>query len=76
MLIVIPTGALGGFSFALRWYALAYLVGLGLGWWVIVRACKRPALWPDNTPPMAAEKVEGLLTAVVLGVILLIIAYS
>ena len=32
--------SLGSFTFALRWYALAYLVGLGLGWWVIVQACK------------------------------------
>lgn len=62
--------SLGSFTFALRWYALAYLAGLGLGWWVIMRACKRPELWPHNTPPMQPEKVEGLLTAVVIGVIL------
>ncbi|WP_224815762.1 prolipoprotein diacylglyceryl transferase [Hasllibacter sp. MH4015] len=61
---------LGSFSFALRWYALAYLFGLGLGWWVIWKAVARPELWPANTPPMAPERVEGLLTAVVLGVIL------
>lgn len=64
------TISLGSFTFALRWYALAYLVGLGLGWWVIQRACARPGLWPDDTPPIAPTKVEGLLTAVVLGVIL------
>lgn len=62
--------SLGSFTFALRWYAMAYLVGLGLGWWVIQRACARPALWPRDLAPMAPEKVEGLLTAVVLGVIL------
>lgn len=62
--------SLGSFTFALRWYALAYLAGLGLGWWVISRACARPELWPANVPPMAPAKVEGLLTAVVLGVIL------
>lgn len=62
--------SLGGFTFALRWYALAYLAGLGLGWWVIWKAVARPELWPGNVAPMVPAKVEGLLTAVVLGVIL------
>ncbi|MEX3014429.1 prolipoprotein diacylglyceryl transferase [Gymnodinialimonas hymeniacidonis] len=61
---------IGSFSFALRWYALAYLFGLGLGWWVIWKAMARPALWPNDTPPLRPDQVEGLLTAVVLGVIL------
>ncbi|MEJ6389554.1 prolipoprotein diacylglyceryl transferase [Gymnodinialimonas ulvae] len=61
---------IGSFNFALRWYALAYLFGLGLGWWVIWKAVARPGLWPRDTPPLKPEQVEGLLTAVVLGVIL------
>jgi len=61
---------LGSFRFALRWYALAYLAGLGLGWWVISKAVARPGLWPRGVAPMRPEQVEGLLTAVVLGVIL------
>jgi len=64
------TVEIGDFQFALRWYALAYIAGLVIGWWLIVRAMKRPALWPNDTPPMRPEQVEGLLTAVVLGVIL------
>lgn len=62
--------SIGDFRFALRWYALAYIVGLVGGWWLIVQAVKRPALWPDDTPPMRPDQVESLLTAVVLGVIL------
>lgn len=61
---------IGSFSFALRWYALAYLIGLAAGWWLIWKAMARPALWPADTPPLRPEQVEGLLTAVVLGVIL------
>jgi phosphatidylglycerol:prolipoprotein diacylglycerol transferase len=61
---------LGGIDLALRWYALAYIAGLIAGWWLVVRAMRRPALWPGDTPPMRPEQVEGLLTAVVLGVIL------
>jgi phosphatidylglycerol:prolipoprotein diacylglycerol transferase len=62
--------AIGEFQFALRWYALAYIVGLVAGWWLIVQAVKRPALWPGDAAPMRPDQVEALLTAVVLGVIL------
>lgn len=61
---------LGGFSFALRWYALAYIAGFVLGWRIIVAAARAPRLWPGETSPMSAEQVEGLLTAVVIGTIL------
>ncbi|MDG3042136.1 prolipoprotein diacylglyceryl transferase [Roseicyclus marinus] len=61
---------IGAFQFALRWYALAYIAGLVAGWWLIVQAVKRPALWPGDAAPMQPAQVEGLLTAVVLGVIL------
>jgi phosphatidylglycerol:prolipoprotein diacylglycerol transferase len=49
---------------------MAYIVGLLAGWWLIVRAMRRPALWPGDTPPLRPEQVEGLLTAVILGVII------
>lgn len=60
---------LGGFSFSLRWYALAYIAGLILGWQLIVAMMRRPAIW-GGTPPMQADKVDDLLTWVILGVIL------
>ncbi|MFD0978162.1 prolipoprotein diacylglyceryl transferase [Tropicimonas aquimaris] len=59
-----------GMEFALRWYALAYIAGLLLGWRLIVAMVRRPALWPDNTPPMKPAQVEDLLTWVILGVVL------
>ena len=58
-----------GIEFALRWYALAYLVGLLVGWRTVVALMRRPALWGD-TPPMRPEQVEELLTWIVLGVVL------
>ena len=61
---------LGFMMFELRWYALAYIAGLILGWRVIVRAVKRPELWPGDTAPMTPAQVENLLTWVILGVIL------
>lgn len=59
-----------GHDFALRWYALAYLTGLLIGWRIIVALMRRPQLWPNGTAPMAPGRVEDLLTAVVLGVVL------
>ncbi|WP_028031559.1 prolipoprotein diacylglyceryl transferase [Gemmobacter nectariphilus] len=59
----------GDFSFSLRWYALAYIVGLILGWQLVVALMKRPALW-GGTAPAAPGKVEDLLTWIIVGVIL------
>lgn len=63
------TISLFGMEFALRWYALAYIAGLGFGWQLIVWAVKRPNLWPGDKPPMEPAKVEDLLGWVVMGVI-------
>lgn len=59
-----------GMTFALRWYALAYIAGILLAWWIALRAVKRPQLWADNTAPMRPDQIEDLLTWVILGVIL------
>ncbi|NNU81631.1 prolipoprotein diacylglyceryl transferase [Halovulum dunhuangense] len=61
--------SLFGMEFALRWYALAYIAGLGLGWWLVARMMKRPALW-GGKPPMTPKQPEDLLTWMVLGVVL------
>ena len=60
---------IGGFTFALRWYALAYIVGLIVGWRLVTRAVRTPALWAGHAP-MTADQVERLLTWVIFGVIL------
>ena len=59
-----------GMEFALRWYALAYIVGIVLGWRLVVRAVNRENLWRNNTPVMRAVQVEDLLFWVILGVII------
>jgi phosphatidylglycerol---prolipoprotein diacylglyceryl transferase len=58
-----------GFTLALRWYALAYIVGILFGWWIVLRAIRTPRLWAGD-PPMTAEHAERFLTWVVVGVIL------
>ncbi|WP_333692845.1 prolipoprotein diacylglyceryl transferase [Phaeobacter italicus] len=59
-----------GSRFALRWYALAYIVGIVIAWRLAVGALRRPALWPEQRPPMKPAQVEDLLTWIILGVIL------
>ena len=64
------TIAIGDFALSLRWYALAYIVGLLIGWRIVVGLMRRPALWPQGHAPMQPEAVESLLTWIILGVIL------
>ncbi len=62
--------SVGGFEFALRWYALAYIAGILIGWRLVVALVRRPRLWPGDAAPMTPAQVEELVFAVVLGVIL------
>ena len=59
-----------GLHLALRWYALAYIVGIVIGWWIIRRAITTARLWRAETPPMTRQQLEDLITWIVLGVIL------
>ena len=60
---------LGGISLSLRWYALAYLAGLLIGWRVIIAMMRRDAIWGVRAP-MRPDDVDDLLTWVILGVVL------
>ncbi|SFR34762.1 Prolipoprotein diacylglyceryl transferase [Yoonia tamlensis] len=55
-------------SFALRWYAMGYIVGIFLGWQLIKYALRRAEIW-RNGPPMQTSRLEDLLTYIVVGVI-------
>ncbi|KPA20929.1 Prolipoprotein diacylglyceryl transferase [Shimia sp. SK013] len=59
-----------GMEFALRWYALAYIVGILLGWRIVVAAVRAQRLWPNDEAPINPRQIEDLLTWVILGVIL------
>ena len=65
---VFPDG-LFGYAIPLRWYALAYIVGIIIGWRVAVMALKRPRLWADDTAPMTPTQLENLLTWIIVGII-------
>ena len=60
----------------LRWYALAYIVGLVLGWRYYLRLVRDPGLWTakakpsDGDAPLTRDDVDELLFLATLGVIL------
>ncbi|MFN7173743.1 MAG: prolipoprotein diacylglyceryl transferase [Thermaurantiacus tibetensis] len=50
--------------FDLRWYSLAYIAGILIGWWLLLRMVRLPG------SPMAKRHVDDLVTWCTLGVIL------
>ena len=54
---------------AIRWYALAYIVGILLGWLYARAVVARPALW-GGTAPMSVADYDDFVLWVTLGIIL------
>ncbi len=61
---------IGSFTLAIRWYALAYIAGVIIGYAIVKRAIDRPALWPGDTAPMSRKDMEDLVTWMILGIII------
>jgi phosphatidylglycerol:prolipoprotein diacylglycerol transferase len=59
---------IAGSTYGIRWYALAYIVGILFGWWIILRAIRTPGLWAGD-PPLTAEQLERFFTWAVIGII-------
>jgi len=59
---------LGSFTFALRWYALAYIAGIFAGWRMAVALGTNARLWPGD-PAMTREQVESLVTYIIIGIV-------
>ncbi|SOH94183.1 phosphatidylglycerol:prolipoprotein diacylglycerol transferase [Monaibacterium marinum] len=57
-----------GFTLALRWYALAYIVGIIGGWWLAGRIVRRDALW-GKVSPITPKHLEDFVTWAILGII-------
>lgn len=54
---------------AIRWYALAYVAGILLGWRYAVRLARDTRLWGGQPPTANAEQIDDLILWVTLGVI-------
>src|SRR5258705_7744000 len=59
---------------SIRWYALAYIAGLLLGWGYVLRLLRTPKLWAGppfmGKPPATADDIGDLFVWVTLGVII------
>lgn len=59
---------------AIRWYALAYIAGLLLGWYYILRLLRNQSLWAaipfKGVPPASADNIGDLFVWITLGVII------
>ncbi|WP_419756262.1 prolipoprotein diacylglyceryl transferase [Brevundimonas sp.] len=54
----------------IRWYALAYVAGIVLGWWYAARIARSPALWAPGKPPITVQQLDNLMLGVTLGIVL------
>jgi phosphatidylglycerol:prolipoprotein diacylglycerol transferase len=55
--------------FAIRWYALAYVAGILLGWRYATGLLRNTALWTRRPAPMTAEQMDDLILWIAIGVI-------
>ncbi len=55
--------------FAIRWYALAYVATILLGWRYVVGMVRNTKLWTHRAPPATALEVDDLILWLTLGVI-------
>jgi len=55
---------------SIRWYALAYIAGILLGWWYATRLVNTASLWGPAGPPITPKQIDDLVLWITLGVIL------
>jgi phosphatidylglycerol:prolipoprotein diacylglycerol transferase len=57
-------------AFPIRWYALAYIFGLLLGWWYAVRVASRPKLWGDDEKsPVTRADIDDFAFWAMIGIL-------
>jgi phosphatidylglycerol:prolipoprotein diacylglycerol transferase len=56
--------------FAIRWYALSYIVGIFIGWWYSKRLVRNTALWGPAGPPMKPADIDDFVVWATLGIVL------
>ncbi len=54
----------------IRWYALAYVAGIVLGWWYASRLARDNAVWLPGKPPVTSVQLDDLVLWITLGIIL------
>jgi len=52
-----------------RWYALAYVLGIVLGWRYALKLVRGESLWEPGKPPATAPQIDDLILWLTLGII-------
>jgi phosphatidylglycerol:prolipoprotein diacylglycerol transferase len=55
--------------FAIRWYALAYIVGIFVGWWYAKRLVANAALWGPMGSPMKPADIDDFVVWAAIGIV-------
>jgi phosphatidylglycerol:prolipoprotein diacylglycerol transferase len=56
--------------FAVRWYALAYIAGIFVGWWYAKRLVANRQLWMPAEPPLKPADIDDFVVWAAIGIIL------
>jgi phosphatidylglycerol---prolipoprotein diacylglyceryl transferase len=56
--------------FAIRWYALAYIAGIFIGWWYAKRLVANQRLWTPTGAPLKPVDIDDVIVWITLGIIL------
>jgi len=70
--LTLPALKVGSWSlgpFAIRWYALAYIAGILLGWRYAVGLVKNQRLWRGTAPAITLAQIDDLVLWLTIGVI-------
>ena len=59
-----------GVKFALRWYAVSYILGFICAIKLMKMFIIRKSLWKADNPPLETDQADSLLTYLILGVII------
>ncbi|HHK74539.1 MAG TPA: prolipoprotein diacylglyceryl transferase [Rhizobiales bacterium] len=54
---------------AIRWYALAYIAGILIGWWYALRLIDNPGLWSRGGAPLTRQHADDFIVWLALGII-------
>jgi phosphatidylglycerol---prolipoprotein diacylglyceryl transferase len=71
--VEIPRIKLGGMAagpFAIRWYALAYIAGILLGWRYAVGLVRNARIWGGSRPSATPLQIDDMVLWITLGIIL------
>ncbi len=71
-IVTIPAIHLGGLAlgpFSIRWYAMAYIAGILLGWRYAVSLVRNVRLWGARGAPIAPPQIDDMILWITIGII-------